>query len=107
MPRPALRAAQKPQAGFSEDPPRPRMSRSTPSLFLRARSATTRSVIWRMQRSPHSRMLSGALSCVDLSLLLDSLDKVRVGLWLGFVYLAKNMWGIDPKLLHQQSGRAD
>ena len=48
-------------------------------------------------KSAFERMLSGALSCVDLSLLLDSLDKVRVGLWLGFVYLAKNMWGIDPK----------
>lgn len=32
----------------------------------------------------------------DLMLLLDWLDKVRVGLWLGFFYLDKNFSGIEP-----------
>lgn len=33
----------------------------------------------------------------DLMLLLDWLDKVRVGLWLGFFYLDKNFSGIEPR----------
>src|SRR6516225_4462315 len=33
----------------------------------------------------------------ELTLLLDWLDKVRVGMWLGYLYLDKNMVGIEPK----------
>lgn len=36
------------------------------------------------------------LGADDLILLLDWLDKVRVGLWLGYLYLDKNPLGIDP-----------
>ena len=36
------------------------------------------------------------LSSEELILLLDWLDKVRVGLWLGYLYLDKNPLGIDP-----------
>lgn len=34
---------------------------------------------------------------VDINCLLDWLDKVRIGLWLGFLYLSKNAPGISPK----------
>ena len=37
-----------------------------------------------------------AASSSDFLLLLDWLDKVRVGLWLGYLYLDKNPLGIDP-----------
>jgi len=33
----------------------------------------------------------------ELMLLLDWLDKVRVGMWLGYFYLDKNMAGIEPR----------
>jgi hypothetical protein len=36
------------------------------------------------------------LGAGDLILLLDWLDKVRVGLWLGYLYLNKNLMGIEP-----------
>jgi len=44
----------------------------------------------------------------QLILLLDWLDKVRVGLWLGYLYLDKNPMGIEPNF-HIQSriGRLD
>jgi hypothetical protein len=37
------------------------------------------------------------LSQTDLSFLLDWLDKVRVGLWLGYLYLDRNPQGIRPQ----------
>lgn len=37
-----------------------------------------------------------AVSASDLIILLDWLDKVRVGLWLGYFYLNKNPLGITP-----------
>ncbi|MCX5653095.1 MAG: hypothetical protein NTY65_00370 [Planctomycetota bacterium] len=39
----------------------------------------------------------GALGEGDFGVLLDWLDKVRIGMWLGLVYLDKNFWGIVPK----------
>jgi hypothetical protein len=43
------------------------------------------------------RLLSNQpLGADDLILLLDWLDKVRVGLWLGYLYLNKNLMGIEP-----------
>ena len=38
-----------------------------------------------------------AVDTYDVMLLLDWLDKVRVGLWLGFFYLHKNLAGIEPR----------
>jgi hypothetical protein len=37
------------------------------------------------------------ISTFDLMLFLDWLDKVRVGMWLGFLYLDKNLAGIAPR----------
>src|SRR5947208_7109783 len=37
-----------------------------------------------------------ALSENDFNVLLDWLDKVRVGLWLGLMQLTGNPWGITP-----------
>jgi len=37
------------------------------------------------------------ISDIDINCLLDWLDKVRVGLWLGFLVLSKNGPGITPK----------
>lgn len=37
-----------------------------------------------------------SLSESELSTLLDWFDKVRIGLWLGFLYLDKNQLGISP-----------
>ncbi len=43
------------------------------------------------------------VSAGNLILLLDWLDKVRVGLWLGYFYLNKNPLGITPSfLLHKE-----
>ena len=43
------------------------------------------------------KMISeGPLSESDLNVLLDWFDKVRIGLWLGFLYLDKNPLGISP-----------
>lgn len=51
--------------------------------------ATTKPVI--------KKMLSEvALSMGDLSMVLDWLDKVRVGLWLGFLYLDRNPMAAKP-----------
>jgi len=48
------------------------------------------------------------LSANDLILLLDWLDKVRVGLWLGYPYLNKNLLGIKPRFhIESRIGRAD
>lgn len=41
-------------------------------------------------------MLEGSLSESELSTLLDWFDKVRIGLWLGFLYLSKNPLEIRP-----------
>lgn len=49
-----------------------------------------------------------AVSTSDLMLLLDWLDKVRVGMWLGFYYLDKNFAGIKPRFyINQRLGRYD
>ena len=49
-----------------------------------------------------------AVDVLDLIVLLDWLDKVRVGLWLGYFYLDQNPLGINPRF-HIQSrvGRLD
>ena len=39
----------------------------------------------------------GALSAWDWDLFLDWLDKVRIGLWLGMIYLNQNYRDIEPK----------
>jgi len=38
-----------------------------------------------------------SLSMHQFSILFDWLDKVRIGLWLAFIYLDKNICGISPK----------
>lgn len=49
-----------------------------------------------------------AVGAKDLSLLLDWLDKVRLGLWLGFHQLDKNVEGIRPRFhVRQRIGRKD
>lgn len=48
------------------------------------------------------------LGANDLILLLEWLDKVRVGLWLGYLYLNKNPMGISPSFhIESRVGRAD
>ena len=37
-----------------------------------------------------------AIAAEGISFLLDWMDKVRVGLWLGYNYLDKNMWNVRP-----------
>ena len=51
--------------------------------------ASTKSIIEKM-------LVSDALSASDINILLDWLDKVRVGLWLGYQYLNKN-YGFTPE----------
>lgn len=55
------------------------------------------------------RLLSNKpLASDDLILLLDWLDKVRVGLWLGYLYLDKNPMGINPSFhINSRIGRFD
>jgi hypothetical protein len=49
-----------------------------------------------------------ALHVHDLIILLDWLDKVRVGLWLGYFYLDKNPLGINPRFyIQSRLGRLD
>jgi hypothetical protein len=44
----------------------------------------------------------------ELIALLDWLDKIRVGLWLGFLYLDKNSTGINPSFhIESRLGRSD
>jgi hypothetical protein len=47
------------------------------------------------------------LSEWDFSVLLDWLDKVRVGLWLGLIQLSGNPWGITPSyhIAHRMAAR--
>jgi len=53
-------------------------------------------------------LASQPLGAGDLILLLDWLDKVRVGLWLGYMYLNKNPLGIDPTFhIESRIGQAD
>jgi hypothetical protein len=42
-------------------------------------------------------LADGSLDSTDWDTLLDWLDKIRVGLWLGFFYLNKNPVGVHPK----------
>jgi len=44
----------------------------------------------------HKMMLEDCLSESELSKLLDWFDKVRIGLWLGYLYLDGNPLGISP-----------
>jgi len=55
------------------------------------------------------RLLSNqAVSADDLTILLDWLDKVRVGLWLGYLYLDKNPMGITPSFhIQNRVGQVD
>jgi hypothetical protein len=39
----------------------------------------------------------GPVSAAEFTLLLDWFDKVRIGLWLGFQMLDKNIWEITPR----------
>jgi hypothetical protein len=49
-----------------------------------------------------------AVTANDLTILLDWLDKVRVGLWLGYLYLDKNPMGISPSFhIQNRVGQAD
>ncbi|MBL0075848.1 MAG: hypothetical protein IPP41_07900, partial [Rhodocyclaceae bacterium] len=41
-------------------------------------------------------LASDPLSAIEISRLLDWLDKVRVGLWLGFHMLNKDFFGVEP-----------
>jgi hypothetical protein len=43
-----------------------------------------------------------SLNSADLDLLLDWLDKVRIGVWLGLMMIEGNPWGIKPKFYIQQ-----
>lgn len=58
-------------------------------------------------------LLPKLLSCApissnDLISLLDWLDKIRVGLWLGYLYLDKNPLGITPTFhIESRLGRSD
>ncbi len=56
-----------------------------------------------------ARLLSWQpLGSEDFIILLDWLDKVRVGLWLGYLYLDKNPMGIDPQFhIESRIGRLD
>lgn len=38
-----------------------------------------------------------SLTCIEFNWLLDWLDKVRTGMWLGLLWLDGNPWGIAPK----------
>ena len=42
-------------------------------------------------------LAQGSLSDGDFNVLLDWLDKVRIGIWLGLIQLEGNPWGIEPK----------
>jgi hypothetical protein len=47
-------------------------------------------------------------SSSDFILVLDWLDKVRVGLWLGYLYLDKNPMGVEPTFhIDSRLGRSD
>lgn len=49
-----------------------------------------------------------AIQCSDYKILLDWLDKVRIGLWLGYRYLNGNHLGIDPSFhINQRIGIKD
>jgi hypothetical protein len=53
-------------------------------------------------------LLCQPLSSDDLTRLLDWLDKVRVGLWLGYLYLDKNLMGIKPSFhIDSRIGQSD
>lgn len=53
-------------------------------------------------------LASEALVVNDLSVLLDWLDKVRIGLWLGFHQLDQNIEGIHPRFyVRDRIGRKD
>jgi hypothetical protein len=49
------------------------------------------------------------LAAHDIDLLLDWLDKVRIGLWLGFhIYFDENYWGVQPHFyIADRIGKAD
>lgn len=48
------------------------------------------------------------VSCADLVVLLDWLDKVRVGVWLGFLYLNRQIDAVDPQFhIGSRIGTAD
>ena len=53
-------------------------------------------------------LANGSVSSAELIQLLDWLDKVRVGLWLGYLYLDKNPLGITPTFhIDSRIGRLD
>lgn len=49
------------------------------------------------KRVVETMLCKGLLAEADINILLDWLDKVRVGLWLAFLYLDKNPLGIEPE----------
>jgi hypothetical protein len=53
-------------------------------------------------------LVKESLDRLELDHLLDWLDKVRIGLWLGYRYLDKNMFGIEPNYhIAKRIGRSD
>ncbi len=55
-----------------------------------------------------SLLSCGALSELDLIILLDWLDKVRVGLWLGYLYLNQNPRDVRPSFhIKSRMGKTD
>jgi hypothetical protein len=44
-----------------------------------------------------SMLAKSPLAEIDFSIILDWLDKVRIGIWLGLMQLEDNPWGINPK----------
>jgi hypothetical protein len=68
--------------------------------FSKLESAVKPVVVSLLNREP--------ISSVKLILLLDWLDKVRTGLWLGYSYLQKNVFGIKHKFyINQRIGMKD
>jgi hypothetical protein len=51
----------------------------------------------RAKRVVQELLARESLTCVDFNCLLDWLDKVRTGIWLGLLWLEGNPWGIVPK----------
>lgn len=60
------------------------------------------------QRIVSSIISQGKISPRDISTLLDWFDKVRIGLWLGFLYLERNMVGVKPHFyIDDRMGHSD
>ena len=79
-------------------------------VFPACASCNTRFGLLEEQIRPlFSKLLSyEPISQNELITLLDWLDKIRVGLWLGYLYLDKNPFGINPNFhVESRLGRSD